>query len=98
MSDCEHTCFRCWLGKKKADTKGWLFHHMPLGWRHRRVMRAAMKWRRLWLETPSPTRFLIDPRAAHQTRRLLRTLTRSMEMAQFPRRVIWEEDDKVKGG
>jgi len=92
MSDCEHTCYRCWLTEKKDALKSWVFHHMPLHWRHRRVMRAAMKMRHHW-QTAGPYRFLVDPRSAHQRRLLLRSLTLSMEMARAPRRVAWKEDN-----
>jgi len=91
MSDCEHTCFRCWLWEKKEVLKGWMFHHMPLRWRHRRRMRAAMKWRRLWREAVGVHKYLIDPRVAHSQRRMLRTITRSMEMTQFPAHLVLEE-------
>jgi len=97
MSDCEHTCYRCWLTEKMATIKSWVFHQMPLGWRHRRVMRAAMKMRRHY-QAAGPYRFLVDPRVAHQTRRLLRNITLSMGMQQFPRFVAWKEDDIVGGG
>jgi len=50
MTGCCHPCLLCWLAARRQAVGRWVFRHMPVGWRHRRVMREAMCQRREWLE------------------------------------------------
>ena len=67
--------------------RSWLWRHMPPGWRHRRVMRAAMARRRRWLaykRTAFIPELCSGPREEHRFRRIIREL-------EAEERQMWRE-------
>lgn len=97
-TDCEHRCPRCWLIDTKGAFSAWLFRHMPLDYRHRRIMRVAMQRRRIWREAEGFGKFLADPREAHQMRRMMRALTKSMAPAYPVFRATPAQEAFYEGG
>jgi len=96
--DSGHLCVVCWAEERRYAIHRWLFRRLPVRWRHRIVMREAMRRRRVWRELQregATLALLVDPRGAHLNRRLLRNLLGYTGLSDFPRcRIEWREDSE----
>ena len=95
---CDHLCIICWVKDRPKAFRHWFFLRLPTRYRHRVVMREAMKMRRAWLELKregSALALVCDPRGAHSIRRLQRSLLRQTEVFAFPSaKIEWREESE----